>query len=198
MEGKGVSVEVITYSVFPFKYKKPKEILTIEHELLQEVKKLKGTNEGDVDCKTQWSPSVDLRGCHWNKSFLICTGDAVSCMFSTLISGSQWDSTFGKFLHSALSILSIVFIAVGRGGCGIETVNYKHSYLFKLVRFWKNTYKCSVKKIFEKCHCCSVKSSELLLLRYEHLLVLIRDVVLWRWIQFHNIINNCLYISPFP
>lgn len=53
MEGKGVSVEVITYSVFPFKYKKPKEILTIEHELLQEVKKLKGTNEGDVDCKTQ-------------------------------------------------------------------------------------------------------------------------------------------------
>lgn len=53
MEGKGVSIEVMTYSVFPFKYKKPKEILTIEHELLQEVKKLKGTNEGDVDCKTQ-------------------------------------------------------------------------------------------------------------------------------------------------
>uniref|UniRef100_A0A3P8ZHR0 Protein DPCD n=1 Tax=Esox lucius TaxID=8010 RepID=A0A3P8ZHR0_ESOLU len=34
-------------------YKKPKEILTLEHELLCEVKKLKGTNEGDVDCKTQ-------------------------------------------------------------------------------------------------------------------------------------------------
>ncbi|XP_029510751.1 protein DPCD-like [Oncorhynchus nerka] len=34
-------------------YKKPKEILTLEHELLREVKKLKGTNEGDVDCKTQ-------------------------------------------------------------------------------------------------------------------------------------------------
>uniref|UniRef100_A0A674BHB8 Protein DPCD n=1 Tax=Salmo trutta TaxID=8032 RepID=A0A674BHB8_SALTR len=33
-------------------YKKPKEILTIDHELLREVKKLKGTNEGDVDYKT--------------------------------------------------------------------------------------------------------------------------------------------------
>jgi hypothetical protein len=53
MEGKGVSVEVITYSVFPFQYKKPKEILTFEHELLREVKKLKGTNEEDIDCKTQ-------------------------------------------------------------------------------------------------------------------------------------------------
>ncbi|XP_062304109.1 protein DPCD [Osmerus eperlanus] len=34
-------------------YKKPKEVLTLEHELLRELKKLKGTNEGDVDCKTQ-------------------------------------------------------------------------------------------------------------------------------------------------
>ncbi|KAG7281990.1 hypothetical protein CRUP_003048 [Coryphaenoides rupestris] len=34
-------------------YKKPKEILTLEHELLRELKKLKGTGEGDVDCKTQ-------------------------------------------------------------------------------------------------------------------------------------------------
>ncbi|XP_047433593.1 protein DPCD [Mugil cephalus] len=34
-------------------YKKPKEILTLEQELLQELKKLKGTAEGDIDCKTQ-------------------------------------------------------------------------------------------------------------------------------------------------
>ncbi|XP_042369749.1 protein DPCD-like, partial [Plectropomus leopardus] len=34
-------------------YKKPKEILTLEQELLKELKKLKGTGEGDVDCKTQ-------------------------------------------------------------------------------------------------------------------------------------------------
>ncbi|KAL6481725.1 hypothetical protein MHYP_G00098050 [Metynnis hypsauchen] len=34
-------------------YKKPKEILTLEQELLRELKKLKGTNEGDIDCKTQ-------------------------------------------------------------------------------------------------------------------------------------------------
>ncbi|KAL3067326.1 protein DPCD [Trematomus bernacchii] len=34
-------------------YKKPKEILTLEQELLKELKKLKGTDEGDVDCKTQ-------------------------------------------------------------------------------------------------------------------------------------------------
>lgn len=34
-------------------YKKPKEILTMEQELLKELKKLKGTGEGDVDCKTQ-------------------------------------------------------------------------------------------------------------------------------------------------
>ncbi|KAM7393804.1 hypothetical protein PAMP_020649 [Pampus punctatissimus] len=34
-------------------YKKPKEILTLEQELLRELKKLKGTGEGDVDCKTQ-------------------------------------------------------------------------------------------------------------------------------------------------
>ncbi|CAL8330338.1 unnamed protein product [Lota lota] len=34
-------------------YNKPKEILTLEHELLRELKKLKGTGEGDVDCKTQ-------------------------------------------------------------------------------------------------------------------------------------------------
>ncbi|XP_040892287.1 protein DPCD [Toxotes jaculatrix] len=34
-------------------YKKPREILTLEQELLKELKKLKGTGEGDVDCKTQ-------------------------------------------------------------------------------------------------------------------------------------------------
>ncbi|KAF4075262.1 hypothetical protein AMELA_G00232600 [Ameiurus melas] len=34
-------------------YKKPKEILALEQELMRELKKLKGTNEGDVDCKTQ-------------------------------------------------------------------------------------------------------------------------------------------------
>ncbi|XP_029915861.1 protein DPCD [Myripristis murdjan] len=34
-------------------YKKPKEILTLEHELLKELKKLQGTSEGDGDCKTQ-------------------------------------------------------------------------------------------------------------------------------------------------
>ncbi|XP_060755530.1 protein DPCD [Neoarius graeffei] len=34
-------------------YKKPKEILGLEQELMRELKKLKGTNEGDVDCKTQ-------------------------------------------------------------------------------------------------------------------------------------------------
>ncbi|XP_070712539.1 protein DPCD [Pempheris klunzingeri] len=34
-------------------YKKPREILTLEQELLKELKKLKGTGDGDVDCKTQ-------------------------------------------------------------------------------------------------------------------------------------------------
>ncbi|XP_042077532.1 protein DPCD isoform X1 [Haplochromis burtoni] len=34
-------------------YKKPKEILTLEQELLKELKKLKGSADGDVDCKTQ-------------------------------------------------------------------------------------------------------------------------------------------------
>ncbi|CAL1601941.1 unnamed protein product [Knipowitschia caucasica] len=34
-------------------YKKPTEILTLEQELLKELKKLDGTSEGDVDCKTQ-------------------------------------------------------------------------------------------------------------------------------------------------
>ncbi|XP_077102828.1 protein DPCD [Siphateles boraxobius] len=34
-------------------YKKPKEILALEQELLVELKKLKGTSEGDIDCKTQ-------------------------------------------------------------------------------------------------------------------------------------------------
>ncbi|XP_035035761.1 protein DPCD [Hippoglossus stenolepis] len=34
-------------------YKKPKEILTLEQELLKELKKLKGTGDGNVDCKTQ-------------------------------------------------------------------------------------------------------------------------------------------------
>ncbi|XP_013865646.1 protein DPCD [Austrofundulus limnaeus] len=34
-------------------YKKPTEILRLEQELLKELKELKGTDEGDVDCKTQ-------------------------------------------------------------------------------------------------------------------------------------------------
>ncbi|KAM3623641.1 uncharacterized protein V6R79_013678 [Siganus canaliculatus] len=34
-------------------YKKPKDILSLEEELLKELKKLKGTGGGDVDCKTQ-------------------------------------------------------------------------------------------------------------------------------------------------
>ncbi|CAG5929007.1 protein DPCD isoform 2-T2 [Menidia menidia] len=34
-------------------YKKPKEILALEQELMKELKKLKGNTEGDVDCKTQ-------------------------------------------------------------------------------------------------------------------------------------------------
>ncbi|CAJ1052679.1 protein DPCD isoform X1 [Xyrichtys novacula] len=34
-------------------YKKPKEVLTLEQELLKELKKLKGTSDGDMDCKTQ-------------------------------------------------------------------------------------------------------------------------------------------------
>ncbi|XP_029002309.1 protein DPCD [Betta splendens] len=34
-------------------YKKPKEILTLEQDLLKELKKIKATGEGDVNCKTQ-------------------------------------------------------------------------------------------------------------------------------------------------
>ncbi|KAM9856448.1 protein DPCD [Aulostomus maculatus] len=34
-------------------YKKPKDILTLEQELLKELKKLKEATEGDIDCKTQ-------------------------------------------------------------------------------------------------------------------------------------------------
>ncbi|CAG03352.1 unnamed protein product [Tetraodon nigroviridis] len=34
-------------------YKKPKEILILEQELLKELKKIKGPCEGDADCKTQ-------------------------------------------------------------------------------------------------------------------------------------------------
>ncbi|XP_068607352.1 protein DPCD [Brachionichthys hirsutus] len=34
-------------------YNKPAEILTREQELLKELKELKGTSDGDVDCKTQ-------------------------------------------------------------------------------------------------------------------------------------------------
>lgn len=39
--------------VFVFQYKKPMEILTLEQELLKELKKIKGPCEGDADCKTQ-------------------------------------------------------------------------------------------------------------------------------------------------
>ena len=35
-------------------YKKPKELLSLEQEMMRELKKLKGSNEGDIDCKTQW------------------------------------------------------------------------------------------------------------------------------------------------
>nr|XP_014348460.1 PREDICTED: protein DPCD isoform X2 [Latimeria chalumnae] len=34
-------------------YQKPKEILAVEAELLKELKKIKVSSEGDVDCKTQ-------------------------------------------------------------------------------------------------------------------------------------------------
>ncbi|KAJ8389823.1 hypothetical protein AAFF_G00112920 [Aldrovandia affinis] len=34
-------------------YQKPKEILTLEKDLLTELKRMKGTSDGDVDCKTQ-------------------------------------------------------------------------------------------------------------------------------------------------
>lgn len=39
--------------IFVFQYKKPKEILILEQELLKELKKIKGPCEGDADCKTQ-------------------------------------------------------------------------------------------------------------------------------------------------
>lgn len=42
-------------------YEKPKEILTLEQELLKELKKLKGSADGDVDCKTQWILPVGAR-----------------------------------------------------------------------------------------------------------------------------------------
>lgn len=47
--------------VFVFQYKKPKEILILEQELLKELKKIKGPCEGDADCKTQWIPTVGTR-----------------------------------------------------------------------------------------------------------------------------------------
>ncbi|MGH0145816.1 UNVERIFIED_CONTAM: hypothetical protein FKN15_010664 [Acipenser sinensis] len=34
-------------------YQKPKEILTLEQEVLREVKKMKGSSDEEVDCKTQ-------------------------------------------------------------------------------------------------------------------------------------------------
>ncbi|KAG2461976.1 protein DPCD [Polypterus senegalus] len=34
-------------------YQKPREILNLEHELQKELKKMKGSSDGDVDCKTQ-------------------------------------------------------------------------------------------------------------------------------------------------
>lgn len=40
---------------------KPTEILTLEQELLEELKKLKGSADGDVDCKTQWILPVGAR-----------------------------------------------------------------------------------------------------------------------------------------
>ena len=50
------------YSFFSLiQYKKPKEILTLEQELLKELKKLKGTGDGNVDCKTQWIVTVGAR-----------------------------------------------------------------------------------------------------------------------------------------
>lgn len=52
-EGDEGNVEVNLCLLSLLQYKKPKEILTLEQELLKELKKLKGTGEGDVDCKTQ-------------------------------------------------------------------------------------------------------------------------------------------------
>ncbi len=51
-------------------YKKPKEILTLEKELLGELKKLKGTNEGDIDCKTQWT-AIDPEPLRSSRSWVI-------------------------------------------------------------------------------------------------------------------------------
>lgn len=51
----------VHYVVFTFQYKKPKEILILEQELLKELKKIKGPCEGDVDCKTQWILTVGTR-----------------------------------------------------------------------------------------------------------------------------------------
>ena len=36
-----------------FQYKKPKEVLTLERDLLRELKKLDSTGQGVGDCKTQ-------------------------------------------------------------------------------------------------------------------------------------------------
>ena len=36
-----------------FQYKKPREVLTLERNLLQELKKLEPTGHGAGDCKTQ-------------------------------------------------------------------------------------------------------------------------------------------------
>lgn len=52
-EGDEENVQVNLCLLSLLQYKKPKEILTLEQELLKELKKLKGTGEGDADCKTQ-------------------------------------------------------------------------------------------------------------------------------------------------
>lgn len=63
-EGDEANVQLILFLLSLLQYKKPKEILTLEQELLKELKKLKGTGEGDVDCKTQWILTVGGWGNH--------------------------------------------------------------------------------------------------------------------------------------
>lgn len=61
-EGDEENVQINLCLLSLLQYKKPKEILTLEQELLKELKKLKGTGEGDADCKMQWILTVGARG----------------------------------------------------------------------------------------------------------------------------------------
>ena len=46
-------VEVIMLLFSLFQYKKPQEVLTLERDLLRQLKTLEPTGQGDADCKTQ-------------------------------------------------------------------------------------------------------------------------------------------------